>query len=217
MIEEFEMVVFKGSSETQRILRYIVLLLCTMSLLFVAHVAIIVLLALLYLLILAANYIHWVMAYAEPVVSGEDVEITQLWRVVGWFWIRVHASVIDVAAFYHQQPSFMRWMHNDAFRLCILVNCPLSNPDHTGTSTPISVAPPYPGWDASHASSPAPEVFPSRALSVVSAVSCGPSVVPSNVSSISLYIPDYFFPVNGGTSQNDDESQSQVDEEEWNR
>jgi hypothetical protein len=76
MIEEFEMVVFKGSSETRVKPRYIVLLLCTMSLLLAARFAIIVLLSLSYLLLLAANYIHWVLSYVEPVVSGEDVEIT---------------------------------------------------------------------------------------------------------------------------------------------
>jgi hypothetical protein len=103
MIEEFEMVVFKSSSKTQRKPHYIILLLCTMSLLLAAHIAIIVLLALSYLLILATNYIHWVLAYVEPVVSGKDVEITWLWRVAGWLWIRVRASVIDATAFYHRQ------------------------------------------------------------------------------------------------------------------
>jgi hypothetical protein len=189
-----------------------------MSLLFAARIAIIILLALLYLLILTANYIHWVLGYVEPVVSGEDVEITRLWRVAGWLWIRVCTSVIDAAVFYHRQPGFMRWMRNDAFHLRVLIDRPLSDPNQSGASTPISAAPPYLGQEVSHEPSTAPEVIPSRAPSVTPAISCGPLVAPSDVLSLSLYIPEYFFPVNGGTSQNDDdESQSRVDEEEWDQ
>ena len=129
MIKEFEMGVFKSSSETRRKPRYIVLLLCTMSLLLAARFAIIVLLGLSYLLLLAANYIHWVLSYVEPVVSGEDVEITRLWRVAGWLWIRVRASVTDASAFYRHQPGFMRWMRNDAFCLHVLIDRPLSDPN----------------------------------------------------------------------------------------
>jgi hypothetical protein len=130
----------------------------------------------------------------------------------------VRASVTDASAFYRRQPGFMRWMHNDAFRLRILIDHPHSDSDQSGTSTPVSAAPPYPGHEASREPSPVPEAVPSRAPSVVSAVSRGPSVAPSDGSSISYFVPEYFFPVNGGTSQNDDdETQSQVDEEEWNR
>jgi hypothetical protein len=135
--------------------------------------------------------------------------------VAGWLWIRVRASVTDASAFYRRQPGFMRWMNNDAFRLRILIDHPRSDPNQSGTSTPVSAAPPYPGREASREPSPVPEVVPSRAPSVISAVSRGPSVAPSDASSISYYVPEYFFPVNGGASQNDDdETQSQVDEEE---
>jgi hypothetical protein len=112
----------------------------------------------------------------------------------------------------------MRWMCNDAFCLHILIDRPLSNPNQSGTSTPVSVAPPYPGREASREPLPIPEVIPSQAPSVISAASRGPSVAPSHGLSISYYVPEYFFPVNGGTSQNGgDETQSQVDEEEWNQ
>jgi hypothetical protein len=113
-----------------------------------------------------------------------------------------------MAAFYHQQPSFMLWLHNDAFCLCVLINRPLNDPNYSGTSTPISAAPPYPGQEGSRASSVVPEVVPDQALSVAPKVSYEPLVAPSSSSSDSLYVPTYFFPVNGGTSQNGDESQS---------
>jgi hypothetical protein len=108
------------------------------------------------------------------------------------------------------------WLCNDAFHLCIFINHPHDNPTHSGSSTPISATPPYLGWEASRVPLVAPEVVPDRVPSAASKASRGPSVAPSDSSSDSLYIPEYFFPVNGGTSQNDNALQSQVDKEEWN-
>jgi hypothetical protein len=122
-----------------------------------------------------------------------------------------------VASFYHQQPSFLLWLRNDAFHLRIFINHPRNDPNHSGMSTLTSIAPPYPSQEASRASLVAPEVVPVWAPSAPPAVSHGPLVAPSDSSSDSLYIPEYFFPVNGGTSQDEDMSQSQVDEEEWNQ